>query len=66
MKALITGSLGFVGKYLRAELENNGYEVVGLDILSGEKTLQADLLDAAQIERIVEEQRSDAVFHLAA
>ena len=66
MKALITGSLGFVGKYLRAELENNGYEVVGLDILSGDKTLRADLLDAAQIERILEEQRPDAIFHLAA
>ena len=66
MKALITGSLGFVGKYLRAELESNGYEVVGLDIQPGEKTLRADLLDAAQVERVLEEQQPDAIFHLAA
>lgn len=66
MKALITGSLGFVGNYLRAELEGCGYEVVGLDIRPGEKTLRADLLDAAQIERVLEEHRPDAIFHLAA
>ena len=26
MKALVTGSEGFVGKYLRAELESQGYD----------------------------------------
>lgn len=66
MKALITGSLGFVGKYLRAELEQHGYEVVGLDIQPGDRTLQADLMDAEQIRRIVAEERPDAIFHLAA
>ena len=66
MKALITGSLGFVGRYLRAELEANGYEVVGLDVVPGEGTLRADLMDAAQTARIVAEQRPDVIFHLAA
>ena len=66
MKALITGSLGFVGKYLRAELEQHGYEVVGLDIQPGDRTLQADLMDAEQIRRIVAEERPNAIFHLAA
>ena len=32
MKALITGSRGFVGAYLRRELEEHGYTVTGLDI----------------------------------
>jgi len=66
MKALITGSLGFVGKYLREELENHGYEVVGVDVRPGEKTLKADLLDADGIRSVVESQRPDAIFHLAA
>ena len=35
-KALITGSQGFVGHYLRQELESNGYEVTGLDLQAGE------------------------------
>ena len=66
MKALITGSLGFVGKYLRAELEQHGYEVVGLDIQPGEQTLRVDLMDAEQVAGIVATERPDAIFHLAA
>ena len=66
MKALITGSLGFVGNYLRRELEEHGYEVVGLDIRPGEATLKVDLMDAEQIAAVVAEQRPDAIFHLAA
>ena len=46
MKALITGSEGFVGKYLRAELEANGYDVTGLDLVPGEKTVAVNLLEA--------------------
>ena len=65
MKALITGSLGFVGKYLRSELENNGYEVVGLDIRKGENTLCIDLLDADAVLKVVQEVRPDIIIHLA-
>lgn len=65
MKALITGSLGFVGGYLRRELEGHGYEVVGLDIRPGDRTIQADLLNAGEIQRIVAEEKPDAIFHLA-
>ena len=38
-KAMITGSEGFVGKYLRAELTANGYDVTGLDLVPGEKSV---------------------------
>jgi UDP-glucose 4-epimerase len=34
MKALVTGSKGFIAGYLIEELLNNGYEVIGLDNLS--------------------------------
>ena len=65
MKALITGSEGFVGRYLREELEANGYEVTGLDLVAGDKTLAVDLLDAEQTNQAVRNERPDMIFHLA-
>ena len=65
MRALITGSQGFVGKYLRQELEASGYEVVGLDLQPGEGAIQADLLNPEQIKATVKQAKPDAVFHLA-
>ena len=65
MKALITGSLGFVGHYLREELEQNSYDVVGLDVRSGERTLQADLLDKEQTISALRETSPDIIVHLA-
>ncbi len=66
MKALITGSEGFVGPYLRAELQDAGYQVVGADLVGGPDTYQIDLLDAEAAARIIEETNPDVVFHLAA
>lgn len=65
MRALITGSQGFVGQYLRRELEENGYEVVGLDVQPGEGVVQADLLDPEQTKAAARQAKPDAVFHLA-
>lgn len=65
MKALITGSLGFVGGYLRRELEENDYDVIGLDLSSGEKSLQTDLLDLNQVTDVVCKVVPDVIFHLA-
>lgn len=65
MKALITGNGGFVGGYLRRELESNGYTVTGLDVMPGEGSFTADLLDTVQVSHVVEQVRPDAVFHLA-
>lgn len=65
MRALITGSNGFVGKYLRAELERNGYDVTGLDVVEGEKTIRADILDPKQMLDVIETVRPDVIFHLA-
>ncbi len=66
MKALITGSAGFVGGYLREELLNAGYRVTGLDRTEAPGTIVADLLDGDRIEKIVSEQKPDVIFHLAA
>lgn len=65
MRALVTGSQGFVGQYLRRELESSGYEVLGLDVQGGVGVLQADLLDPEQMRGAVGQARPDAVFHLA-
>ena len=65
MKALITGSEGFVGRYLRAELLSAGYEVTGIDLAAGEGTLAADLLDPEAAESAVSQASPDVVFHLA-
>ena len=65
MRVLITGSQGFVGGYLRRELEQNGYEVIGVDICPGERTVQADLLDGPRLTQLIGELKPDAVFHLA-
>lgn len=65
MRALITGSQGFVGGYLRRELEQNGYEVIGLDICPDEQTVQADLLDGSRLAELIQALAPEAVFHLA-
>ena len=65
MKALITGSEGFVGKYLRAELSAHGYTVTGLDLQAGEGTLAVDLLDAGAVLEAVRRVSPDVIIHLA-
>ena len=65
MKALITGSEGFVGKYLRAELEGCGYTVTGLDLMAGEKTVAVNLLEPEAVKKLLAELKPDMIFHLA-
>ena len=65
MKALITGSEGFVGRYLREELEANGYEVTGLDLQPGKQTVAADLLDPAAVKELLAKLQPEVIFHLA-
>lgn len=65
MRALITGSEGFVGKYLRAELEAYGYDVTGLDLMPGEKTVAVNLLEAEKVDALLQELQPDVIFHLA-
>jgi GDP-4-dehydro-6-deoxy-D-mannose reductase len=60
MRALITGSAGFVGRHLAAHLHTKGDEVTGFDRESG-----VDILDHAAVERFVADARPDAVYHLA-
>lgn len=67
MKALVTGISGFTGRYLQAELEAAGWEVVGLGhAQDGAAHAAIDLADADALGTFVEKTQPDAVIHLAA
>ena len=61
MRALITGSDGFAGKWLARSLRDDGHEVTGFDIRSGR-----DVRDYEQVCTAVDETEPDLIFHLAA
>jgi GDP-4-dehydro-6-deoxy-D-mannose reductase len=66
MIALITGINGFVGPYLREELESSGILVYGLDITGdGKKIFQCDITDSDSVQSVISRIRPDLVFHLA-
>lgn len=55
MKALVTGSEGFIGKNLVERLRADGHEVVGFDTKTGKSATQI-------VDRFIE---GDVIFHLA-
>ena len=59
LRALITGSAGFVGTHLTAHLQAMGDEVIGIDRTNG-----VDLLDPTAVAAAVSESQPDAVYHL--
>jgi len=61
MKALITGSAGFVGQHLAEHLSNEGDEVFCSDLSLG----GPDLLDSVGITGLMSKIRPDYVYHLA-
>lgn len=75
MKVLVTGAAGYIGSVVTEQLVEHGYEVLALDNLqhghraavhTGAKFVQADLLDGEELKRILQQDRVDAVVHLAA
>jgi len=70
MRALVTGSNGFVGCHLVAELQENGYAVFGVDLTANAETnceiAIIDLLDSQAVREYVAKLNPDVVFHLAA
>lgn len=72
MKVFIFGIGGFAGSYLAQEFIDNGYVVAGSDKVKSESLnklvdfVEADLLNAENIEKIVSEKKPDMIINLAA
>lgn len=60
MRALVTGSHGFVGPHLVAHLEASGDEVTGLDRSTG-----VDVLDPPAVAAAVSGSGAEVIYHLA-
>jgi UDP-glucose 4-epimerase len=64
MRVLLTGSSGWLGRYLAPLLIRNGHEVTGLDIVPGTHTqVIGTVADRALIDRTMGEHGIEAVIH---
>ncbi|MCX6924753.1 MAG: NAD(P)-dependent oxidoreductase [Verrucomicrobia bacterium] len=72
MKTLVTGSSGFIGRWVCSQLLARGHEVAGLDKAPApDESISAvsylcDILDGPRLGAIMREYQPDAVIHLAA
>ncbi len=65
MKALITGSAGFYGTHLCAELEANGYEVIRCDLRESENTIPMDIMNPEMVSQILSKHLPDVLINMA-
>ncbi|MBA15696.1 MAG: NAD-dependent epimerase/dehydratase [Sphingomonas sp.] len=64
MRILLTGSSGWLGRYLAPMLRGEGHEVVGLDVAPGRDTqVLGSIADRGLIERTFGEHGIEAVIH---
>lgn len=66
MRVLLTGSSGWLGRYLAPMLRQAGHAVVGLDLLPGPDTeVVGSITDGPLVEKAMREHGIDAVVHSA-
>lgn len=74
-RILVTGSAGFMGSHLFDHLLDSGYEVYGIDDLSGgylrnvsqkKYFTKLDLRDREKVDKYISKIKPDIIFHLAA
>jgi UDP-glucose 4-epimerase len=67
MRVLLTGSSGWLGRFLAPRLKSDGHAVVGLDPAPGAETdVEGTVADRALIERLFSEHQFEAVVHAGA
>jgi UDP-glucose 4-epimerase len=75
VKILITGASGFMGSHLVDYLVNKGYNVLGVDDMSGgywrnihpqSTFIELDLRDATKTEKVIADLAPEYIYHLAA
>jgi nucleoside-diphosphate-sugar epimerase len=67
MRLLLTGSSGWLGRYLAPDLRRAGHDVTGLDVVPGDETnALGSVADRALIERVFVERGIEAVVHAGA
>jgi len=66
-RILVTGSAGFIGRYLYRYLADQGFDLVGLDKLRGsEVDIVSDLSDGHQLTRVLCSTTPDVIIHCGA
>jgi UDP-glucose 4-epimerase len=67
MRVLLTGSSGWLGRFLAPRLREEGHEVVGLDVAAGTDTdVVGTVADRALIDQVFAERGIEAVVHAGA
>jgi UDP-glucose 4-epimerase len=67
LRVLLTGSSGWLGRFLAPRLREAGHEVVGLDIAAGADTdVIGSVADRRLIDRVFDERGIEAVVHAGA
>src|SRR5215211_6915677 len=67
MRVLLTGSSGWLGRFLAPKLRTAGHRVTGLDVVAGEATdVVGSVADRATVERVFADHGVEAVIHAGA